>query len=112
MLRSGCQQSFLASVQRRPADKHILEIVIGTLCTFKVIFFLFQLQQFLTLNHLTSAFVLDTSHSKVTFSFSAALISMMGLEIIAGGSVQLTHYPKWSGTMTFVVDRCYTTMTA
>lgn len=45
---------------------------------------------FLTLNHLTSAFVLDTSHSKVTFSFSGTLTSIMGLEIIAGGSVKST----------------------
>ena len=45
---------------------------------------------FLTLNHLTSALVLESSHSKVTLSFSGARISKMGLEIMAAGSVKTT----------------------
>ena len=57
---------------------------------------------FLTFNHLTSVFVLDTSQSKVTFSFSATLISMMGLEIMAGGSVQSIHVSQTGAALRFL----------
>lgn len=41
-----------------------------------------------TLNHFTSAFARDTSHSKVAFSFSGVVTSSNGLRIFAGGSAK------------------------
>lgn len=42
-----------------------------------------------TLNHFTSALALDTSHSKVTFSFSGHIMSLSGWEILAKVSVEM-----------------------